>query len=61
MKEVSYDLYCELCKYKDLEEFKDPCNDCLDTPSREGTHIPIRWEGKDRATTQSIEERKKRK
>ena len=46
MKEVRFDRYCKLCKYKDLEEAKDPCNECLDTGMREGTCKPIYYEPK---------------
>lgn len=44
-KEVDFGTYCETCKHKDTPEFEDPCNDCLDTPVREGTVKPINWKG----------------
>lgn len=45
--EVYFDKYCKTCKYKDLEEVKDPCNDCLDHPVNLYTHKPVRWEEKE--------------
>ncbi len=46
-KEVRFDLYCKTCKYHDLDESKDPCNDCLNEPSNENSHKPVFWEEKD--------------
>lgn len=40
---VDFNTYCETCKYKDLEEFKDPCNDCIQVPVRESTRVPEFW------------------
>ena len=45
-KEVRFDIYCQTCKHKDLNEVKDPCNDCLAVSIREGTEKPDRWEEK---------------
>lgn len=28
-KEVDFFQYCSKCKYEDVEDVKDPCNDCL--------------------------------
>ena len=39
-REVRFDKYCETCKYKELDEVKDPCNDCLAIGMREETEKP---------------------
>lgn len=44
---VDFNTYCETCKYKNLEEFKDPCNDCIEVPVRESTRIPECWVNKE--------------
>ena len=28
-KEVDFKKYCPLCKFEKLEEWKDPCNECM--------------------------------
>ena len=40
-KEVYYDQYCTTCKYKNLDEGDDPCNDCLASPCNYESHKPI--------------------
>lgn len=44
LKEVRFDRYCKLCKHRDLEESKDPCNECLETPMRDGSVKPEHYE-----------------
>ena len=44
-KEVNFAKWCKECKYKDLEGFKSPCNECLEVPAREGTTKPENYEG----------------
>lgn len=46
-KEVRFDIWCAKCKYKDLDEKYDPCNDCLDEGGREGTIKPLYFEKKE--------------
>ena len=43
-REVRFDKYCETCKYKDLDEVKDPCNNCLAVGMREETEVPEFYE-----------------
>lgn len=43
-REVRFDKYCELCKYKELDDIKDPCNDCLGEPVNECSHKPVYFE-----------------
>lgn len=45
-KEVYFHEYCETCKYKDVEETKCPCCECLDEPINLHSHKPIKWEKK---------------
>lgn len=43
-KEVYFNEYCETCKYKDLEESEEPCNECLTNPVNEHSHKPVKYE-----------------
>lgn len=43
-KEVRFDLYCESCKYKDIKDIEDPCNECLDEPINLHSHKPTKYE-----------------
>lgn len=43
LKEVHFGDYCPTCKHYDLNEDEDPCNDCLNNPSNENSHKPLRW------------------
>lgn len=43
-KEVYYNKYCKTCTHKDLEEFKDPCHDCLNEPVNTYSHKPVYYE-----------------
>ena len=47
-KDVYFDQYCKTCKHEKLEDFKDPCNDCLSEPANDGTHRPVYWEEKEK-------------
>lgn len=38
--EVRFDIWCAKCIYKDLEETKDPCNECLDHPANDNSTKP---------------------
>ena len=44
MMEVAFDIICKLCKFKDVPETNDPCNECLDTGWRESTRKPIMFD-----------------
>ena len=47
LKEVFF-TKCKECKHwNDGDESKDPCWECLDTPSREDSHTPIHFEPKE--------------
>lgn len=57
-REVRFDKYCETCKYKELDEVKDPCNDCLVFGMREESEKPEYYE---EATAEELRKRKKAK
>ena len=42
-KEVDFDKYCKLCKFKNKLGHEDPCNDCLTCPVRTNTCKPINF------------------
>lgn len=46
-KEVNFRLYCPKCRYYDLKETEDPCNDCLNYGSNEDSHRPVYWKEKE--------------
>ena len=46
-KEVYFNEYCKTCKYKDVPEVKDPCNECLEKPVALNSHKPVRWKAKE--------------
>lgn len=35
--------YCKKCEHKDLKDYKDPCNECLNTPTRPHSVRPINY------------------
>lgn len=44
--EVQFDYWCPKCVHKDLEETKDPCNECLDHPMNTNSTKPVRFQEK---------------
>lgn len=46
-REVDFHKYCETCKYEELKENEEPCDECLDVPYNEHTSKPVRWEEKE--------------
>lgn len=42
-KFVDFKKYCKTCKHKDLEEWRDPCNECLDNAVNEHSQKPINY------------------
>ena len=47
MKEVRFDQYCKSCKYEELDEKFDPCNECLEYGYLENTRKPCKYEEKE--------------
>lgn len=44
-KIVFYHLYCDSCKYSELDDHKEPCNECLTHPTNLYSHKPINYDG----------------
>ena len=49
-KFVEFDKYCPKCKFKDISETEDPCNECLTEPVNEHSHKPVKFEGSENAS-----------
>ena len=47
LRMVEFWRYCETCEYKELDENKEPCEECLDHPWNEYTSKPINWKEKE--------------
>lgn len=45
--EVYFHEYCKTCKYKEVKDVKEPCNECLSNPVNIDSHKPVKWEAKD--------------
>lgn len=43
-KEVYFDKYCTLCKFKDEKETHDVCHECLNYGYNEHSHKPVYFE-----------------
>lgn len=46
-QEVDFYAYCQKCKYVERDADLIPCTYCLDTPVREGTNAPTKFEEKE--------------
>lgn len=46
-KEVRFDIWCNKCKYSDLKEDEDPCNECLSEPYNINSHKPTCFKEKE--------------
>lgn len=44
LKLVNYHDYCPKCKHYELEEWKEPCNSCLNEPTNINSQRPINFE-----------------
>ena len=51
-KEVDFRKYCKLCKYRDVDDVKDPCNDCLGEPTNLNSCKPVYYEEDEKALKQ---------
>lgn len=45
-KEVYFDQYCKTCKYENLPETDDPCDECLQETVNVYSHKPVKWKEK---------------
>lgn len=43
-REVNYHEYCDKCKYKDVDDIMDPCNECLGEPCNLNSEKPVYYE-----------------
>ena len=43
-KEARFDLYCRYCKFNALLGREEPCNECLNSPANEDSHVPVLFE-----------------
>ena len=46
-KEVNFEKYCKTCKYFKIEEFEDPCDECLENPVNLYSHKPVNYKEKE--------------
>ena len=46
-KEVYFDLYCKTCVHEKTAESESPCAECLEEPSNEHSHKPIKYKKRD--------------
>ena len=46
-KEVYFHEYCKTCKYKDLKESEEPCDECLSGATNLNTHRPVYYKKKE--------------
>lgn len=42
-KEARFDIYCQYCQHDDSYGFEEPCNECLNNPSVEDSHVPVNF------------------
>lgn len=42
-KEVYFNEYCHKCKYEEVTDTEEPCNECLTCGAREDSHKPINF------------------
>ena len=47
IKYVNYESYCRKCEYEKLNDYEDPCNECMEWPCREGTEVPFKYKEKE--------------
>lgn len=43
-REVDFNKYCNICKYRDTPEIEDPCNECLSNAFNLYSDRPVEWE-----------------
>ena len=47
-KEVYFHEYCKTCKYEDVDDIEDPCNECLSEPANLHSHKPVKYVPKEK-------------
>lgn len=58
---VEFDIYCPNCKFKDKEDWKDPCHTCLSIPTMEHSRKPAYFEQRELTKKEKAELKKKKK
>lgn len=41
---VDYCVYCKTCKHKEKHNWEDPCDECISTPVRKNTSVPVNYD-----------------
>ena len=49
-REVDFHKYCQKCKYWDINDIMDPCNECLGEPCNKNSEKPIYYEPDEEVT-----------
>ncbi len=47
-KIVNFNEYCQKCEYFDLDEYKEPCHECLNNPVNMDSHKPVNFKEKEK-------------
>lgn len=47
MKEVDFEKYCQLCSYKNLGPYEEPCFTCIGRPVQEFSKKPCKFKRSD--------------
>lgn len=58
---VDFDTYCQNCKFKDKEDWKDPCSTCLSIPTNTNSRRPLYFEQRELTKKEKAELRKNKK
>lgn len=56
-KMVYFNDWCDKCVYSKLDEFKDPCFECLSNPVNEYSHKPVKFKATEVVTAQNSREK----
>lgn len=43
-KEVHFHEYCKSCKFKDMKNKEEPCDECMSEPTNLNSHKPVKYE-----------------
>lgn len=43
---VDFEKYCALCKYKDIADSEEPCNECMTNCVKENSSKPVNFKEK---------------
>ena len=54
-KIIDFDKFCKTCKHRDVIEYEDPCNECLDCPARLNSQRPLNYKEDEELTKKEKE------